>query len=271
MFGSAVPDWATIPAYLQGEVTAASGRATCLVNFGEPAFISTQSVILLMRELQAGRRPDLVVFYDGINDALAALQTGLAGLHMDVDRVAARLQKGEPVVRQRLLRTKAVALAGRVLGRELQWRAPSRFPRPATVDNRELADTVVAVYLENYRIVEGLANAYGFRFAFFWQPAAATMTAKPLTTEEQYIVDHAYRDFVQVLAAAGERIEAAVPSRPHLFDLRGVFDAQRDPIFFDSYHVLPQGNQLIARAMVRHLSAGGHLKADRADGAPRAR
>jgi hypothetical protein len=40
------------------------------MNFGESGFVSTQSVIQLMQELQSGNIPHLVIYYDGVNDTM---------------------------------------------------------------------------------------------------------------------------------------------------------------------------------------------------------
>ncbi len=42
--------------------------------------MSTQEVIALTHELEAGYRPDLVIFYDGVNDTTSALLEGEPGL-----------------------------------------------------------------------------------------------------------------------------------------------------------------------------------------------
>ncbi len=49
-------------------------------NLAEMGYVSTQEFVALRRELQAGYRPDVVVFYDGVNDTTSALLGGAAGL-----------------------------------------------------------------------------------------------------------------------------------------------------------------------------------------------
>ena len=44
------------------------------------AMSARRKLIALFRELQAGYRPDLVIFYDGVNDTTSALLEGEAGL-----------------------------------------------------------------------------------------------------------------------------------------------------------------------------------------------
>src|SRR4030095_8272929 len=68
----------------------------CVVNFGESAYVSTQSVIALMLQLQTGNVPDLAIFYEGTNDIYAAYQSGRAGVHQNVDQVAARYKGTNP-------------------------------------------------------------------------------------------------------------------------------------------------------------------------------
>lgn len=51
-----------------------------IINLGETSYVSIQDTILLLRLLQQGVRPDIVVFYDGVNDTFSAYQQGVAGL-----------------------------------------------------------------------------------------------------------------------------------------------------------------------------------------------
>ena len=49
-------------------------------NLSELGYVSTQEVIGLYRELQEGYRPDVVIFYDGVNDTTSAVLSGQAGV-----------------------------------------------------------------------------------------------------------------------------------------------------------------------------------------------
>jgi hypothetical protein len=92
MWGTGSPDWETIPAYLQAGLEARRGKPVCMVNFGESSFVSTQEVIQLLLQLESGNVPHLVIFYDGINNIYAAYQSGQAGVHENLDPIAAKLQ-----------------------------------------------------------------------------------------------------------------------------------------------------------------------------------
>ena len=49
-------------------------------NLSEIGYVSTQELIALSQELQAGYRPDVVIFFDGVNDTTSALLEREAGL-----------------------------------------------------------------------------------------------------------------------------------------------------------------------------------------------
>ena len=78
VWGTGSADWNTLPAHLQTELQRVSARPVCVVNFGESAYVLTQSVLQLLLQLQAGNVPDLVIWYEGYNDAYSAYQKGWA-------------------------------------------------------------------------------------------------------------------------------------------------------------------------------------------------
>lgn len=72
MYGTAVPDWGTIPFYLSRDLNAGSKDCVFVSNFGVEGYVTDQEVILLTELLKAGEHPDIVIFYDGVNDSLMA-------------------------------------------------------------------------------------------------------------------------------------------------------------------------------------------------------
>src|SRR5262245_30798240 len=80
LWGMGARDDFTIPSYLAKflaeEVPDARVEVT---NFGELGYVSTQEVLSLEIALQRGDVPDIVIFYDAINDVFSSFQNGLAG------------------------------------------------------------------------------------------------------------------------------------------------------------------------------------------------
>jgi hypothetical protein len=83
------PDWVRSRRICRpGSRSAKVGRPVCVVNFGESAYVSTQSVITLLTRLHAGDVPNLTLFYDGPNDVYAAFQSARPAVHENVGSIA---------------------------------------------------------------------------------------------------------------------------------------------------------------------------------------
>jgi lysophospholipase L1-like esterase len=82
MWGSNLRDSATIASVTAQrlEQSAPPGMTFHVTNFGESGYVFTQGMLELQMQLRQGNIPDVVVFYDGINDVAAAAQRGEAGV-----------------------------------------------------------------------------------------------------------------------------------------------------------------------------------------------
>jgi hypothetical protein len=105
------------------------------------------------------------------------------------------------------------------------WPTPLRLlPSDPDRTAREIVDN----YLNNIQTVEGLAQTYGFRYAFFWLP---------VPIEKQ---DSRFRVPVEKTIPL---IRAAAPGRFH--DLSNAYDGHAD-VVVDPCHILPEGNKIVA-------------------------
>ncbi len=82
IWGEGVRDDYTIPSWLQRFLDQTAYR-TQITNFGQEGYVSTQEMIVLFEQLQKGNIPDIVIFYDGFNDAGSAMGNGVAGSSYD--------------------------------------------------------------------------------------------------------------------------------------------------------------------------------------------
>ncbi len=80
MWGYGVRDDSTVASLLSKRLAEKTGYNAEVFNYGQIGYVSTQEVLLLYELLGQGLRPDVVVFYDGINDSFTAYQSGIAGL-----------------------------------------------------------------------------------------------------------------------------------------------------------------------------------------------
>jgi len=249
MWGVGSPDSLTIPARLKEALGARGNRPICVVNLGERAYNSSQEVLRLQRELSRGGRPDLVVTYDGLNDATYAMRSAKAGAFQDEDEVAQRIYQRTPAADW------MNSLAVMRLADEVRRRSSGRdtllaFQAPG-VNVDSLVRATAEVHSANHRLIAALGQGFNFEVLFFLQPMIA-VGSKPLSKEEQSSMAAmrvAQRDFYRgafaAMKSAADARNADGPSAP-LIDLRTVFDAEPRALYFDWFHIAPPGNALVA-------------------------
>ncbi|MFN8372401.1 MAG: hypothetical protein U0694_05940 [Anaerolineae bacterium] len=243
MQGYGVPDFGTIPAYLQTVLDGAVEGPVCVVNYGELAYNSTQEVIDLALQLRQGNIPDLVLFYDGINDTRSAFVSNEAGIPYDLSGVQ---QISNPVTNPIIdMMRRNFYLVNYLIARQPAPVAPEIELAP------DLDAQVVHTYVENTRLVESFAQTYGFQYAFFWQPVLITVDKARTEHEEAQFststTDHAFYNSVYNLMH-----ETAANPDDNLYDLSTVASWSEVPdgeMFIDSAHLLPIGNEIMAHTI----------------------
>jgi lysophospholipase L1-like esterase len=204
MWGSNLRDSATIASVTAQrlEQSAPPGMTFHVTNFGESGYVFTQGMLELQMQLRQGNIPDVVVFYDGINDVAAAAQRGEAGVPQNETNRSREFEFGR-------------AIYGTETGVGSDWRAAraigtaiaQRFQfvqrltgvvraRALPTYRPGLAQDVVSVYTSNVDMIEALSREYGFQALFVWQPAIQT-TSKRLTAFERQLLDGIERDEFQ--------------------------------------------------------------------------
>jgi lysophospholipase L1-like esterase len=254
MWGTGSPDGSTIPAYLQRGLAGQQERPVCVVNFGELAYVSTQSLIRLERQLQSGQVPDLVIFYDGINDVYAAYQSGQAGVHQNLDEVRAVFERQERPFSLWLGSTNTVRLLNRVLSGINSEQPVGSTYKTMGVAAAPLASSIVQVYGQNVRMVDALAQKYGFATLFFWQPVIA-IGDKALTEDEEALRSEMDPDLVTLFELTYEQVKERAATEPNLYDIADVLDEETGGVWIDSWHVTPVGNEQIAQVMLQVIEA----------------
>ncbi|SRR5579871_89068 len=256
MMGQGSPDDMTIASYLSSELNAAPGTCVTVINRGVDAYNSNQETILLLQLLKAGERPSLVIFYDGVNEAVVGLWTADGwNSHGDVPRMRQLLENAtlSSSVRSVLLDSYSVACA--------RWFLAKFAPAPgAYAANPALPGKILDNYAANMRIIRMIAREYGFPVAFFWQPDIY-FGSKPHDWFENGVVKNQPDnggEFAGVFREA-ERRAAAGPAAGQYVFLGHIFDDVRDPLYIDTYHIGPEGNRMVARRIAETIRAPGWL------------
>lgn len=251
LYGTGVPDFATLPSYLSRDLNAAGVGCVTVRNFGAEGYVTNQEVIALMEQLKAGRHPDLVIFYDGVNDAYAgAVSPGVPGAHMSLGNIRARVE-GSLAGRLDFLRNSSAL--------QLAMLAVNSVRRVDAFEGRRReTNSKVAATLDNYEanlhLAQTLGEAYGFRVLSFWQPALV-YGHKPLAPFEMRIAgNQSLSKPFHILNAVYAQAERRAEDRGDFVFLGRIFDSTNDPLYVDKWmHLAPEGNEFVAGAMARYV------------------
>ncbi len=269
MFGAGVSDQHTIPAYLAAGFNR-NGRCVKVVNYGAGWWQSSQSLIQLIEVLKRGARPQVVVFYDGVNDVNVVAFGGVpGGIAPDVaeafTQAFRRLEFGEPLSAPggRWAAWAHIARQSLVVRTLADRLRPSRhkdlnndFEVPQSDVLKHVA-ALVDIYAANVRVVNALSKEYGFTAQFFLQPLLM-VPGKPRTAAEAAAVKA--RTDVRTLdvtlfnlAYDAFKAHPYFRSLPNYHDLSGVFDGMTAELYGDSEHLNPEGNRIVAERIAREL------------------
>lgn len=270
VWGVGAPDDETIPSHLAALLNASLGIDANVRNLGRRGFVSTQEIILLMRELQAGRRPDVVVFYNGVNDAAAvSLWPEFPGAHVSFDTVRDRFESnGEDDEIGWFTRSTGLYKASRIVLDRLE---ADPFERDgiivyadrdtdSTPNYRWLAERGLDLWFFNARVVDGLARAYGFTPLIAFQPGLWS-TGKPLDPSEESLIA-SEMEYAGLSTLMTVRAEMAALLEDRLSDaqapdwvvnLNDLFADTPEPVYIDYVHVTGRGNEIAARRIASEL------------------
>jgi lysophospholipase L1-like esterase len=225
-----------------------------VTNFGAEGYVTNQELILLMEQLKADRHPDLVIFYDGVNDSYTgAVSPGIPKAHMSLSNIKARVE-GTLGSRLDFLRSSHIL--------QLASAAVNSLRRPGTANpNVGEVESKAAATLDNYetnlRLVRILGEADGFRVFCFWQPAFV-YGHKPLAPFEIRIADNeATKNTFRILTAVYEQAGRRAAMDGTFAFLGEMFDSVKEPVYIDKWmHLSPTGNELVARSLAKAVEDG---------------
>ncbi len=270
VWGVGAPDGETIPSHLAAHFNETLGIEATVRNLGRRGFVSTQEVIYLMRELQAGRRPDIVVFYHGVNDAAAAsLRPEFPGAHVSFDAIRERFDsRNDDDSLGWFARSTGLYKASRIILDRVQDEPFERDDiivyadddTDATPNYRWLAERGIDLWLFNARMVDSLARAYDFVPLIAFQPGLWT-TGKPLDPSEESLIDSEmeYAGLKTIMTVRAEMAalldeklsDAQAPDT--VVNMNNLFVDTAEPVYIDYVHVTGRGNEIAARRIASEL------------------
>jgi lysophospholipase L1-like esterase len=255
-WGTGANDDGTIPSFF--------GRANPTyeaINFGETGYIAHQSLNLFMKRYFDGFRPDVVVFYDGVNDVWNKCRR-------ENDAFSTSREQQIRIALREYQETSYLSmiapirdLAGRV-HRTLASRRAGAASIAYDCDQRpDKAEQVARFLLSDWMIVKSLVEGYGGKFIAILQPQAYGSKTR---------LDHLRldadlgRQYAAVYPLVIDLLEKEFPGlKDNFVDLRTALD-QDDYFYIDWCHLSPNGNQIIAQRISAAVAQRGMLSADAA-------
>jgi hypothetical protein len=245
MWGTGADDANTIPSL----VTQMGGFRS--ENFGESAWVAHQSLLLLIQLLQDGHRPNVVVFYDGVNEVLHQCRwEARARSHARESGVRSALAgaKGENVYGLKYMVQPLVALAGVVSGRISLW-TRNEAQHLSSLYNCHTdpakAQQVADRLIQDWEMARKLVEAHGGRFIGVLQPVAHFSDTK---TDHIRLAEIDRRQYEAVYPLIKEKMAG----QRGFYDFTGVLD-HPEYIYIDFCHVSPNGNRYVARKLAEVL------------------
>ncbi|MPZ36790.1 MAG: hypothetical protein GEU95_01800 [Rhizobiales bacterium] len=250
MWGSGSNDAGTIPSQF---AAIAGFRAE---NFGESGWVAQQSLAMLMQLIQEGHRPDLVVFYDGINEVYVKCVEGFRfGSHRMEARIGA-------VLRQNVNPASFTAFLAPAL--EVRDHLTSRLTRAVSENpdyhrdcdaNPKKAERIADGLLRDWDVAGKLVKSYGGKFVAFLQPVL-------MFSRTPY--DHLRgRSFRREFNGLRPQYEAVYPllrqkvaSSGEFHDLIQVLDGD-EVVHVDILHISPRGNRRVAKKISETVTSLG--------------
>ena len=251
-------DERTIPSLLSEHLNAnASGLHFTVTNFGTDSFNSLLETKYLEKALiENSPRPDIIVFYDGANDAKYFVEHRTADGHHGYRRVQALIESYYRSWFGLLKPINAAIYAS--FSRELYDRMNQvLFPLdPASSD----LQTMVEKTVQRYEFVGRLAAAFGTEFVLVWQPMLWTegCAVSPAVAkgEKNLLINSdrletMRRNFTVIYASLADRLAA----KSYYTSFATVLCGRNIPLYRpDGVHLNDDGRRAVANAMGRMLS-----------------
>jgi lysophospholipase L1-like esterase len=263
-WGWGVDDSNTIPSLLQKKI----GSGYDVYNYGVPAFMSIQETNYLLEELWKSGAPDIVIFYDGVNDGYDSLYSpGIVRETTTIRRQHDEYTKMKNLgfldhIVESIKRTNwgalfNYAIYGRSDGLDI---TPFSKRWDDMIDDDSISDKIkrtLDYWVHNTRQVRAIGKEYGFETYFFWQPNSLNGTKKMTQTEISAIATHnvtnkGRRIFKDLYTASKKRL--TLKEDLGIYFLGDAFKDVSETLYIDSNHLNKLGNQLIADKMFSVLN-----------------
>jgi lysophospholipase L1-like esterase len=262
--GAVEEDNHTIASQLAAALNTAESTTHYTVrNFGENSYNSLLEVKYLQEQLiENAEKPDLIFFYDGINESVYFAQHRSADAHHGYRRVRALIESYYKSFFGVLKPINAAILAS--FSKELYDKLNQVY-LPLEKDDPELKRHLTLAG-KRYEYANKVAACYGAKFALVWQPALWSETCEINETVKKQELKHfintdrftSMRDnFLTVNSALAD----ALKKRSYFIDYRSVLCPRTTSTYLpDGAHLTAAGDEMVGKQLAITLREKGLLE-----------
>lgn len=236
LWGEGADDEHTIPALFES-----ANPEYKVYNHGQLAYNSRQNLDALISLYEESKPSDIVVFYDGVNDAAFLCPSGIdVPGHRLVPMFRKRLYTGEI----ELMKSGASKIfVDNILRLVARFKHEDATRLYDCLSDPSKAEAIADFMIKNWEMAHELVSGNGGRFIAILQPAA--FVGNPRTDHLQF-----EPEFKKNFARVYELMSKKLKSRHYswVYDLTDSFDGN-EYIYIDFCHVSPNGNAIIARKL----------------------
>ncbi len=253
MWGEGVRDGFTIASHL-ARIAQEAGHDVRVRNLGESGWVFTQEALCFALHSRDGERPDIALFYDGVNDVFSAYQSGLTdGGPQNRDIFENYFKQGYDVRRRWRHKIALYRAAMKVVARFSDAWQPVVGRE---IDGARAAAEVAEKYFQTLDFVQRIGRAYDIETAFFWQPTIVFQPDFRTAECDAYKCGYtpSMEGMLDFYVLTTEQIRSHGGQGSTVMDLsRCLGPSPPEGYFVDHNHLNEEGNGIIARAIFEHL------------------
>ncbi len=219
-----------------------------VTNFGHSGYNRNTETIQLQQELLKGNIPDLVIFYDGVNEVVTTFENKEAGLPSNAFYLknSFGISHNYPKKIMHLIQTSNIIKAVRAINPK-----KSGLNKPL-FSTEELSNKALSNYKNNIILCNALANEYNFEVINFFQPviyskSSLTESEKDFAKHNEYLKD-LYNQFYSEI-----NVSSVLKSNENFFNISNALNGKKSTIYTDFCHISEIGNKIVADTIFSHL------------------
>ncbi|WP_299185183.1 hypothetical protein [uncultured Aquimarina sp.] len=249
MFGEGARDIMTIPSLVSKKLKQkAPTKKFHITNYGVPAYSRSQETALLIEVLKKGKKPDIIIFYDGFNEVLLKHPNYLKNVQLPIKKSYEAIKKSN---KQLLLALNSSNINTGIKKVQNKLK-PIKEENYDVVINDSILNEVIRGYRNNIKITDAISNQYGFTIFNYLQPSVYT---KKLRTEYENNQYNKHKGLDNVFHKLYKRLSAdsILQNSNNFINISNCFDTNKENIFIDNCHISEYGNSIISEIIANDI------------------